>query len=107
MIRRPPRSTLFPYTTLFRSKTAAQVCAGQGVEPIYSMCAPSPTIEQAGQPFTAPCAAAVGVAPTNGLGGPFNPSNSCFSYLNYITMIQNNYDSNYNGMQVTLTGRNF
>src|SRR5256884_3842157 len=23
MIRRPPRSTLFPYTTLFRSKTAA------------------------------------------------------------------------------------
>src|SRR2546429_6099460 len=28
MIRRPPRSTLFPYTTLFRSepKTSAQVC---------------------------------------------------------------------------------
>src|SRR2546429_9945624 len=26
MIRRPPRSTLFPYTTLFRSKTAG----GQG-----------------------------------------------------------------------------
>src|SRR2546430_8349454 len=25
MIRRPPRSTLFPYTTLFRSATAAQV----------------------------------------------------------------------------------
>src|SRR5688572_32726243 len=25
MIRRPPRSTLFPYTTLFRSKTAAPV----------------------------------------------------------------------------------
>src|SRR5688572_31808800 len=24
MIRRPPRSTLFPYTTLFRSKSAAQ-----------------------------------------------------------------------------------
>src|SRR5688572_31875370 len=24
MIRRPPRSTLFPYTTLFRSVTAAQ-----------------------------------------------------------------------------------
>src|SRR5260370_26019489 len=24
MIRRPPRSTLFPYTTLFRSATAAQ-----------------------------------------------------------------------------------
>src|SRR3712207_292371 len=25
MIRRPPRSTLFPYTTLFRSKTATMV----------------------------------------------------------------------------------
>src|SRR5258708_36519502 len=25
MIRRPPRSTLFPYTTLFRSKTLARV----------------------------------------------------------------------------------
>src|SRR5688572_31849997 len=24
MIRRPPRSTLFPYTTLFRSRTAAR-----------------------------------------------------------------------------------
>src|SRR3712207_8518551 len=25
MIRRPPRSTLFPYTTLFRSQNAAEV----------------------------------------------------------------------------------
>jgi len=25
MIRRPPRSTLFPYTTLFRSRDRAQV----------------------------------------------------------------------------------
>src|SRR5256885_10343435 len=33
MIRRPPRSTLFPYTTLFRSVAAALACApaaGQG-----------------------------------------------------------------------------
>src|SRR3712207_8191702 len=31
MIRRPPRSTLFPYTTLFRSSDAQRVlyCAGQ------------------------------------------------------------------------------
>src|SRR3712207_8609990 len=29
MIRRPPRSTLFPYTTLFRSRVAA---VGEGVE---------------------------------------------------------------------------
>src|SRR3712207_7792293 len=26
MIRRPPRSTLFPYTTLFRSPSATPVC---------------------------------------------------------------------------------
>src|SRR3712207_8973650 len=32
MIRRPPRSTLFPYTTLFRSEEAVGV-AGDVVEP--------------------------------------------------------------------------
>src|SRR3712207_8653048 len=29
MIRRPPRSTLFPYTTLFRSHRAAVVCRAE------------------------------------------------------------------------------
>src|SRR3712207_7954303 len=29
MIRRPPRSTLFPYTTLFRSERAAYVLDGE------------------------------------------------------------------------------
>src|SRR5688572_31964586 len=28
MIRRPPRSTLFPYTTLFRSRSCHHVCRG-------------------------------------------------------------------------------
>src|SRR2546427_9018080 len=32
MIRRPPRSTLFPYTTLFRSQRNATHVAGVGVE---------------------------------------------------------------------------
>src|SRR2546426_1243233 len=31
MIRRPPRSTLFPYTTLFRSRRAADRGAGRSV----------------------------------------------------------------------------
>src|SRR5258705_8231667 len=31
MIRRPPRSTLFPYTTLFRSQATNVRVAGQGV----------------------------------------------------------------------------
>src|SRR2546425_7684550 len=30
MIRRPPRSTLFPYTTLFRSVLVARVAAAMG-----------------------------------------------------------------------------
>src|SRR2546422_4786050 len=29
MIRRPPRSTLFPYTTLFRSRTASYLHVGR------------------------------------------------------------------------------
>src|SRR2546426_3690685 len=32
MIRRPPRSTLFPYTTLFRSVEFADVYASYGVQ---------------------------------------------------------------------------
>src|SRR3989449_6641107 len=33
MIRRPPRSTLFPYTTLFRSNEAHAVLAGEARRP--------------------------------------------------------------------------
>src|SRR5690554_8221559 len=32
MIRRPPRSTLFPYTTLFRSKDTISSLLGEGME---------------------------------------------------------------------------
>src|SRR5256885_5607315 len=32
MIRRPPRSTLFPYTTLFRSEVIARVVDGSRLE---------------------------------------------------------------------------
>src|SRR2546430_3407258 len=31
MIRRPPRSTLFPYTTLFRSRKGAEGATGKGL----------------------------------------------------------------------------
>src|SRR5260221_10906214 len=35
MIRRPPRSTLFPYTTLFRSgRRAAAIAGAAGVRPL-------------------------------------------------------------------------
>src|SRR5260370_16018417 len=50
MIRRPPRSTLFPYTTLFRSHErsgrAAGLCDGRQLglprEDVRASCAPSP-----------------------------------------------------------------
>src|SRR2546421_9018146 len=35
MIRRPPRSTLFPYTTLFRSQTSTAIYAVG--RPVYSL----------------------------------------------------------------------
>jgi hypothetical protein len=73
---------------------------------LYATCSPDAGAEQAALPFTAPCAAAVGVGP-NGSGGPFNPANSCFSYLSYITLVNNAYSSSYNGLQATLTGRNY
>src|SRR2546426_11009301 len=33
MIRRPPRSTLFPYTTLFRSRGDRHAVGAQGLDP--------------------------------------------------------------------------
>src|SRR3712207_8589422 len=44
MIRRPPRSTLFPYTTLFRSKAFAR--------PLYSGCG---GLEHLGDPSVDEC----------------------------------------------------
>src|SRR3712207_7290745 len=34
MIRRPPRSTLFPYTTLFRSYTAPKAATPHSTQPV-------------------------------------------------------------------------
>src|SRR3989441_6857569 len=38
MIRRPPRSTLFPYTTLFRSSPTNPLLRVLDLEPIASLC---------------------------------------------------------------------
>src|SRR5258708_18339088 len=38
MIRRPPRSTLFPYTTLFRSRGPGGDATGQHMENFLSAC---------------------------------------------------------------------
>src|SRR5258708_24789796 len=41
MIRRPPRSTLFPYTTLFRSLPSDTVCSGTPSSAILPSALPS------------------------------------------------------------------
>src|SRR3989454_12078741 len=47
MIRRPPRSTLFPYTTLFRSRDLRRLVAGHAlrVEPVERLEEPHPLME--------------------------------------------------------------
>src|SRR2546430_8856825 len=40
MIRRPPRSTLFPYTTLFRSRTTSPVAASSPIARGRAACFP-------------------------------------------------------------------
>src|SRR2546427_9622707 len=40
MIRRPPRSTLFPYTTLFRSSTDGGVCPDDGAPLVFDPWSP-------------------------------------------------------------------
>src|SRR3712207_7468835 len=52
MIRRPPRSTLFPYTTLFRSRLGVSVAAPQLLEAearAHVRWAPTENAEEIGQ----------------------------------------------------------
>src|SRR3712207_8197988 len=46
MIRRPPRSTLFPYTTLFRSERARRRVGGQVAQVVLALAAGAPLAHQ-------------------------------------------------------------
>jgi len=99
--------------------TPAQVCIASATDATpYDGCGalpntgPNGAAEQAARPFTAPCTsaglfAAIGAGAPGGSGGPFNPKNICASYLADITLINNSTMSNYNGVQVSLNGRNY
>src|SRR5258707_4166668 len=53
MIRRPPRSTLFPYTTLFRSPSAAPVAAdGERADLAFGDSVAAVARDRHGSPFT-------------------------------------------------------
>src|SRR2546422_69324 len=54
MIRRPPRSTLFPYTTLFRS-AAADVAAGRPADELRKLDEPWPHDVVVVAPACVPC----------------------------------------------------
>src|SRR5256885_12213429 len=53
MIRRPPRSTLFPYTTLFRSATAGSYSVAGGTVSVTLTLRNADGSLAAGNPFTA------------------------------------------------------
>src|SRR2546425_8197636 len=73
MIRRPPRSTLFPYTTLFRSQQEGRLAArrprgGLGHEQVLDV---RPRLVRSERDATrAPHGAQDEVAPGPGVGGP-------------------------------------
>src|SRR5687768_18163609 len=83
MIRRPPRSTLFPYTTLFRSSDAMKVQAGPSAGMTYKEFATArlrKLIEEPGQSNN-------GNGPRDG-GGGFSDRkstrlNSSHGYISY------------------------
>src|SRR3712207_7561619 len=77
MIRRPPRSTLFPYTTLFRSQTAPG--QQQPADPGTGSQQPTdPTAPQGGT--TQPPPPAAGTAPQDRKSTRLNSSHANISY---------------------------
>src|SRR5256885_7204207 len=62
MIRRPPRSTLFPYTTLFRSVTALERFAELWRKPSVLDAQPEPEPEPQTEPAAAVTATAAATA---------------------------------------------
>jgi hypothetical protein len=100
-------------TGLLAAGSQAYICLNDFVSNgPYGNCSPNGNAEQAARPFTAPCSsaglfAALGAGAPGGSGGPFNPKNTCLSYLADVSIINNSTMSNYNGAQVSLNGRGY
>jgi hypothetical protein len=93
--------------------SAAYVCLNDFVtNGPYGNCSANGNAEQAARPFTAPCSssglfAVLGAGAPGSSGGPFNPKNTCLSYLADVSIINNSTMSNYNGAQVSVNGRGY
>src|SRR3712207_8647090 len=80
MIRRPPRSTLFPYTTLFRSAAGRAGWAGRGgVDGSVGGQAPDPGEDEPDQ-RGAGCGVAAGAVATDRKSTRLNSSHANISY---------------------------
>src|SRR5688572_32683784 len=80
MIRRPPRSTLFPYTTLFRSRIGA---SGRGSGSIEGSEPPRVVLEESIRPMLRPIASLIAlllVPQTDRKSTRLNSSHSQISY---------------------------
>src|SRR3712207_7772616 len=69
MIRRPPRSTLFPYTTLFRSGQLGELRGGRLLQRVLLQRA-EPSPDGVREPVRQEGRAALGVVGRAGRGGP-------------------------------------
>src|SRR5258707_5840156 len=91
MIRRPPRSTLFPYTTLFRSQTNVEVMGGTiAVVPLQLN-------EQAALTLTPASAVDVGLGPgerADRKSTRLNSSHANISYAVFCLKKKKSNDSN-------------
>src|SRR2546429_2182839 len=84
MIRRPPRSTLFPYTTLFRSQDTERDLHCRPVTPLQRVQAPTHRPRQAAPPTLPP-------PPRDRKSTRLNSSHGYISYAVFCLKKKKNY----------------
>src|SRR5689334_23952567 len=93
MIRRPPRSTLFPYTTLFRSRVEVR----RGAEPVLLARLRYGTGHEIGASFTDRLVAKFGLPVTGDRKSTrLNSSHSSISYAVFCLKKKKKKNNNYN-----------
>src|SRR2546422_5222652 len=85
MIRRPPRSTLFPYTTLFRSEPEIHAAGGdlRQIEQLVDELQQVPAVARDGFEVVALCTAQRGALDLTGQDRKSTRLNSSHGYISY------------------------